>query len=145
MSSPRTALFSYVLQNNRVFYITFFLSLAVAFCLCIAAELMDRKQAVYIQSLLDYQNKLRKTSEAAQQANRAKSEFLSHMSHDIRTPMNGIMGMVEQIRRHETEPEVVDTCLNKIDKASEHLLAAERCAGHERAGTRQCPAGTQTL
>lgn len=115
--------FSYVLQNNRVFYITFFLSLAVAFCLCIAAELMDRKQAVYIQSLLDYQNKLRKTSEAAQQANRAKSEFLSHMSHDIRTPMNGIMGMVEQIRRHETEPEVVDTCLNKIDKASEHLLS----------------------
>ena len=45
------------------------------------------------------------------------------MSHDIRTPMNGIMGMVEQIRRHETEPEVVDTCLNKIDKASEHLLS----------------------
>ena len=115
--------FAYALQHNKMFYITFYLSLAVVLCICIAAELLDRKQAVYIQQLLDYQQKLKQSNEEAQRANRAKSEFLSHMSHDIRTPMNGIMGMVEQIRRHENEPEVVDACLDKIDGASGHLLS----------------------
>ncbi len=115
--------FGYVVQSNRVFYLTFFMSLAVAFSICMAAELMDRKQAVYIQSLLDYQQKLKASNQEAVRANRAKSEFLSHMSHDIRTPMNGIMGMVERIRRHENEPEIIDECLNKIDGASGHLLS----------------------
>ena len=115
--------FLYVLKSNRVFYLTFFFSLAVGLCICMAAELLERKQAVYIQSLLDYQQKLKQSNAEATRANRAKSEFLSHMSHDIRTPMNGIMGMVERIRRHENEPQVIDDCLNKIDGASEHLLS----------------------
>ena len=115
--------FSYVVRNNTVFYLTFYLSLLVGLSLCAAGEMLDRKQAVYIQSLLDYQQKLKKSNAEAMQANRAKSEFLSHMSHDIRTPMNGIMGMVERIRRHENEPEVVDECVNKIDGASQHLLS----------------------
>ena len=114
---------AYVLKNNQGVYITFFMSLIVGICICGAAEMLSRKQAVYIQSLLDYQKKLKQSNEEAMRANRAKSEFLSHMSHDIRTPMNGIMGMVEQIRRHENEPEVVDACLNKIDGASGHLLS----------------------
>lgn len=114
---------SYVLQNNQLVYVTFFLSLAIAYSLCIAADINARQQNSYIQSLLSYQQQLKKSNEQAQQANRAKSRFLSHMSHDIRTPLNGIMGMVGKIRKNEQDPAVIDECLNKIDLASAHLLS----------------------
>lgn len=115
--------FSYVLQHYQLFYVTFFLGLAVAYSLCIAAEIMDRRQAAYIQSLLSYQKQLKESNEEAQRANQAKSRFLSHMSHDIRTPINGIMGMAERIRKNEQDPELIDSCLQKIDSASAHLLS----------------------
>ncbi|WP_461879019.1 ATP-binding protein [Fusicatenibacter sp.] len=115
--------FSYVLQHNQLFYVTFFLGLAVAYLICISGEIMDRRQAEYIQSLLSYQKQLKASNEEATRANRAKSEFLSHMSHDIRTPINGIMGMADRIRKNETDPAVIDTCLQKIDGASAHLLS----------------------
>lgn len=114
---------SYVLQNNQLVYVTFFLCLAIAYSLCIAANINARQQNSYIQSLLSYQQQLKKSNEQAQQANQAKSRFLSNMSHDIRTPLNGIMGMVGKIRRNEQDPAMIDECLNKIDLASAHLLS----------------------
>lgn len=62
-------------------------------------------------------------ADAANAANVAKSEFLSHMSHDIRTPINGIMGMTEIAFKHLEEPERVCDCLNKIKGSSNHLLS----------------------
>ena len=115
--------FSYVLHHNQMFYVTFFLSLAVAYSLCLAAELMDRRQSEYIRSLLSYQQQLKLSSEEATRASKAKSEFLSHMSHDIRTPINGIMGMADRIRKNENDPALIDACLQKIDGASAHLLS----------------------
>lgn len=65
---------------------------------------------------------LRDAANAAEEANRAKSVFLSHMSHDIRTPINGIMGMTDiALRNMEDRPRVKD-CLDKISSASHHLL-----------------------
>lgn len=60
--------------------------------------------------------------EKAERANRAKSIFLSNMSHDIRTPMNAIMGMTRIASENIGEPERVMDCLGKIEQASEHLL-----------------------
>ena len=60
--------------------------------------------------------------EQAERANRAKSIFLSNMSHDIRTPMNAIMGMTRIASENIGEPERVMDCLGKIEQASEHLL-----------------------
>ena len=57
----------------------------------------------------------------AEAANRAKTIFLSNMSHDIRTPINGIMGMVTIVRKEEMSPKV-EACVNKIDSATHHLL-----------------------
>ena len=54
---------------------------------------------------------------------KAKTEFLNRMSHDIRTPINGIMGMVDIIARNKEDPEKVDVCLEKIRLSSTHLLA----------------------
>ncbi len=59
---------------------------------------------------------------AAEHANRAKSEFLSNMSHDIRTPMNGIVGMTAIASSNINNPEQVRDCLKKITLSSKHLL-----------------------
>ena len=56
-------------------------------------------------------------------ASKAKTEFLNRMSHDIRTPINGVMGMLEIIRKNRDDESRVDDCLNKIQISSEHLLS----------------------
>lgn len=66
---------------------------------------------------------LNKAALEAQAANAAKSEFLSNMSHDIRTPINGIMGMTDIALRHFDDKDRVKECLNKISGSSEHLLS----------------------
>ncbi len=58
----------------------------------------------------------------AEQANRAKSEFLSNMSHDIRTPMNGIVGMTAIAMANVGDTAKVKDCLTKITLSSKHLL-----------------------
>ncbi len=64
---------------------------------------------------------LSKAVNDAKMANNAKSAFLSRMSHDIRTPMNGIIGMTEIARRNDN-PKDTDECLKKIETSSEFLL-----------------------
>lgn len=59
----------------------------------------------------------------AEAANAAKTEFLSRMSHDIRTPMNGIIGMTAIAAANINDPKRVSECLTKISKASQHLLS----------------------
>ncbi len=66
---------------------------------------------------------LREACEAANHANASKSEFLSRMSHDIRTPMNAIIGMTSIAGAHLEEPERVSDCLGKITVSSKHLLS----------------------
>ncbi len=61
--------------------------------------------------------------EAANRASSAKTDFLSRMSHDIRTPMNAIIGMTAIAGTHLHEPEKLAECLGKITYASRHLLA----------------------
>lgn len=60
---------------------------------------------------------------AAVAANSAKSEFVSRMSHDIRTPLNGIIGMTAIAGAHLDERERIAECLSKITGASKHLLS----------------------
>lgn len=55
-------------------------------------------------------------------ANRAKSEFLSSMSHDIRTPMNAIIGMTDIALKHKQDIVKVEDCLKKVKLSSKHLL-----------------------
>lgn len=66
---------------------------------------------------------LHRALEAAEEANRAKSRFLSSMSHDIRTPMNAIMGMTAIGLSHIDEKARVQDCLDKIRTASTHLMS----------------------
>lgn len=65
--------------------------------------------------------KLANACEEAKNANQAKSEFLSLVSHDIRTPLNGIMGMT-QLAQKEVEIDKIQEYLNKIEMSSSFLL-----------------------
>ena len=58
----------------------------------------------------------------AEKANKAKSDFLSRMSHDIRTPMNAIIGMTELAQLHIGDEEKQRDYLNKIASSGAHLL-----------------------
>ncbi|WP_295717536.1 response regulator [uncultured Oscillibacter sp.] len=66
--------------------------------------------------------RLEKAQREAERANQAKSEFLSNMSHDIRTPMNAIVGMTAIAASHIDQPAQVRDCLHKITLSSQHLL-----------------------
>ncbi|MDO5336830.1 MAG: ATP-binding protein [Eubacteriales bacterium] len=59
----------------------------------------------------------------AKRANQAKSEFLSHMSHDIRTPINGILGMLDICEKSRDSWEKQQECRRKIRVSAEHLLS----------------------
>ena len=69
------------------------------------------------------QRLLQKKTQDAEAAVRAKSEFLSHMSHDIRTPINGMMGMLDIAQEHLNNPEKMDLCLSKMRGAADQLLS----------------------
>ena len=72
----------------------------------------ERQQELALQAAFD----------AAEAANKAKTDFLSNMSHDIRTPMNGIIGMTAIAAAHIDDKERVLDCLRKTTQASKHLL-----------------------
>ena len=92
--------------EHRIFYATY-------------QDVTDKVKLM--DKLLLQLNKEKFLKQEAIVANRAKSEFLSRMSHDIRTPMNGIIGMVH-IAKNQQDIDKINDCLNKIDTSSRFLL-----------------------
>ena len=72
--------------------------------------------------LLTLNKNLSDTAKVADSANKAKTDFLSAMSHDIRTPMNAIVGLTNIAKRQIDHQDVVADCLRKIELSSNHLL-----------------------
>ena len=91
--------------------------------LVVYIDITDITELRKLQHQLEERTEMLNTAlEAAKLANAAKSDFLSRMSHDIRTPMNAIAGMTEIADAHIREPERVRDCLQKIRLSSNHLL-----------------------
>ena len=76
----------------------------------------------YMQLATEQMRNLDKAKREAVRASHAKSEFLSSMSHDIRTPMNAIIGMTEIAMKNSDNPERIEDCLKKVLLSSKHLL-----------------------
>ena len=74
-----------------------------------------------IRKELKYQRDLKEAKEKAEAANAIKSEFLARMSHDIRTPINGVIGMAELASKNLNNQEKVEDCLKKINATAVHL------------------------
>lgn len=76
-----------------------------------------------IERYFDLSNKLQVAYSNELKANRAKTEFLSNMSHDIRTPINGVLGMLQIIKSNPNDKDRVSDAYDKIWASSEHLLS----------------------
>ena len=72
---------------------------------------------------LEQEDALRLALASVEHANKAKTAFLNNMSHDIRTPMNAIIGFTALAVIHVDQPEVVKDYLTKIGTSSQHLLS----------------------
>lgn len=101
----------------------------VCITVCERAEGEVGSATISVQNIDDYIREVdRKTIilqnavKTANDANMAKSKFLSNMSHDIRTPMNSIMGMLEIAKCYSDDKGKIKDCLDKISISSKHLL-----------------------
>ena len=72
---------------------------------------------------LQQEGALRIALASAEHANKAKTAFLNNMSHDIRTPMNAIIGFTALAAAHMDQPDLVKDYLTKIGTSSQHLLS----------------------
>lgn len=75
-----------------------------------------------VRELEKAKHQAEEAKQEAEIASKSKSEFLSNMSHDIRTPMNAIVGMTAIATAHMDDPQQVQNCLKKITMSSRHLL-----------------------
>lgn len=82
-----------------------------------------RLQKEYTKNLESKNLELREAVFQAQKANAAKSSFLSKMSHDIRTPLNGIIGLIKINETHMDDRELVKTNQDKMLVSADHLLS----------------------
>lgn len=72
--------------------------------------------------ILNINRRLRVSVKLAEQASEAKTQFLSTMSHDIRTPLNAVLGMTKLAQDHIADRPYVENCLKKISVSGGHLL-----------------------
>lgn len=100
-------------KRNQVFFVCILLFSAVFAVSFAFYVILSRRQI----------KRLRILEATAVSASKAKSEFLSSMSHDLRTPMNAIVGMTEIARSHLDDRAKTEECLAKISRANSHLLS----------------------
>ena len=91
----------------------------IVLLICGTVLLLAVIDGIYI---LTINRRLRETALLAEQASKAKTQFLSSMSHDIRTPLNAVLGMTELARQRVTDTAYVQECLEKIGISGNHLL-----------------------
>lgn len=112
----------HMLGSTRRFFIVLGVLLLLDFSVLVF-YLTDNRNRKLMEQKEESNRILKEAAEEAHSANRAKSEFLSHMSHDIRTPINGIMGMTEIALKNVSDAARVEDCLDKISNSSQHLLS----------------------
>mgnify|MGYP000004238041 FL=1 len=115
---------SMVLQNvprNMIFTLLFYITVVIVM------EMLRMRSANRLKELqqisdVEHNKELQRIAHKADAANRAKTEFLQRMSHDIRTPINGIRGMVEIGNHYADDMAKQAECRQKILESSDMLL-----------------------
>ncbi|MCI9130168.1 MAG: response regulator [Eggerthellaceae bacterium] len=100
----------------------------ISLALCVALYAHNRRKQMQIQREREaerarHQEQLTQALRAAEVANESKSAFLANMSHDIRTPMNAVIGFTTLLSKEADDPEKVREYAAKIIASGKHLLA----------------------
>ena len=116
--------------NTTVRLILIFALLVVGISTVIIFALLhfQQKKAVAVERLNSQRlsvalQKAEQAEQAAKKANRAKSDFLSNMSHDIRTPMNAIVGITKLMEHDKDDRDKMNAYIHKVQMSSQHLLS----------------------
>ncbi|MDE5938033.1 MAG: response regulator [Lachnospiraceae bacterium] len=112
--------------NQNIF--TVVAVMLIAFFLCCALFYLNQRQQIRIRKEREAEReisnrKLAEALQAAQIASNSKTMFLSNMSHDIRTPMNAVLGFTTLLSRDAENPEKVREYTKKIMASGQHLLS----------------------
>ena len=112
-----------LLSDTAGFFMMIAAGLVIIFVLVFLVLMRSRSDQRLLAQQEASNKLLQEAADKAEAASRAKTEFLSHMSHDIRTPINAIMGMTGIAMKNTGDEERVRDCLGKIDGSSQHLLS----------------------
>ena len=111
------------MMNSAIRTETIFISaMALMLLLAFFSFIKVQRSSQMVKLEQETNKELNRLRTEAETANAAKSTFLNNMSHDIRTPMNAIIGFTNIALKHSPAPEI-KSCLDKISDSSEHLLA----------------------
>ena len=102
--------------------IIFMSAMALMLLLAVIGFIRVQRSSQMVKMEQETNKELNRLRMVAESANAAKSTFLNNMSHDIRTPMNAIIGFTNIALKH-SPPLEIKSCLDKISDSSEHLLA----------------------
>jgi signal transduction histidine kinase/ActR/RegA family two-component response regulator len=112
------------IMSNMLIYLLIISLIIICIFVILVYISIKRRSVQELLAQKEASNKeLAKAALEANKASQAKTEFLSHMSHDIRTPINGIVGMVNIARKNVDNSVRIEDCLGKISKAADHLLS----------------------
>lgn len=112
--------------NQNIFIVV--VVMLIAFFLCCALFYLNQRQQIRLRKEREAEReisnrRLAEALQAAQAASNSKTMFLSNMSHDIRTPMNAVLGFTTLLSRDAENPEKVRDYTNKIMASGQHLLS----------------------
>ena len=112
--------------NHNIFIVV--LVMLIAFFLCCVLYFLNQRQQIQIRKEREaereiHNRQLAEALQAAQAASNSKTMFLSNMSHDIRTPMNAVLGFTMLLERDAENPNKVREYTKKIMASGQHLLS----------------------
>ena len=117
---PDTKVFAALPQNLGIIFVLYLFTLSAFFMYRYRSQMLHQKEEKEREET--YRKSLQEEARRADAANIAKTEFLQRMSHDIRTPINGIIGMLAVAERYPDDLKKQVECREKISKASQLLL-----------------------
>ncbi len=111
------------LVNMTVWMVLAFAALLILVSILMIFFVMRAQQKSALEAERGNNAKLEKLNKELASASKAKTDFLSNMSHDIRTPMNAIVGITKLMEHDKNDPEKLELYIHKVQSSSQHLLS----------------------